>query len=138
MTAATFAAVLVTLLVAHHVADHWVQTERQAADKGRSGWPGRWAAARHVATLTVTAALALAVVAWRLGLQLDPGRVALGLALNAVTHWWADRRSTLRWLAVTVGHRPFHELGSGGLGGAYVLDQAWHWAWLLVAALVIV
>lgn len=136
--AATYAAVLVTLLVAHHVADHWVQTERQAADKGAPGWPGRWAAGRHVATLTATAGLALVVVSWRLGLALDPRHVVLGLAVNAAAHWWADRRSTLRALAALAGHRPFYEFGAAGLGGAYVLDQAWHWAWLLVTALLIV
>lgn len=135
--ATTFPALLLTLLVAHHVADHWIQTERQAADKGLAGWRGRWAAGRHVAALTAFQLIVLAAVAWRLGLHLDPMHIGFGLGLNAVTHWWADRRSTLRGLAALVGHRPFYEFGPG-LGGAYVLDQAWHWMWLLVAALVIV
>lgn len=40
-TAVTFTAVGLGLLVAHTVADHWVQTHRQAMNKGRPGRPGR-------------------------------------------------------------------------------------------------
>jgi hypothetical protein len=104
---ATFAAAFVALYVAHVVADHWVQTEAQARDKGAAGWTGRLAAGRHVASYTLVALLALVLMAWRLGLGLDPGRVALGLGVSAVTHWWADRRWTLQRVAELVGHGGF-------------------------------
>lgn len=42
------------LLVAHTVADHWVQTDAQARNKGLPGWPGRRACAAHVASYTAT------------------------------------------------------------------------------------
>jgi hypothetical protein len=48
--AVTFAVVLPALLVAHTVADHWVQTDHQAGHKGLPGWAGRWACGKHVAT----------------------------------------------------------------------------------------
>lgn len=130
-SAVTFAALLPALLVAHNVADHWVQTSHQAGAKGQPGWPGRWACAAHVATYT------------------------------AVTHYWADRRFTLARLCDRLGKGEFYNLGKprdrtvtagfvsieGGMArtpidiptlgtGAYALDQSWHWAWLGAAAFV--
>jgi hypothetical protein len=137
---ATFTSVWIALYVAHVVADHWVQTEYQALHKGDQGdhsWRGRLAAARHVVTYTLVAALSVALVAWRLELPLDATRVGLGLGVSALTHYWADRRWTLVLLAERIGKRGFLSLG-GPLGGAYLLDQSWHVAWLLAAALVIV
>ncbi|WP_030439847.1 DUF3307 domain-containing protein [Actinoplanes subtropicus] len=146
MTApAVFAAVFVALYVAHQVADHWVQTDHQACTKGAPGWPGRIACAAHVASYTATALVALAALRYTLHVPLDPWRVAAGLTVSAVTHYIADRRSPLRWLAERLGAARFYQLGacrdSGDkpcLGtGAYALDQSFHYAWLFVAALVI-
>ncbi|MEU2873485.1 transcriptional regulator [Streptomyces olivoreticuli] len=153
MSASTFAAVFVALYVAHSVGDHWVQTSHQAAAKGTPGWAGRLADARHVATLTVTKFIVLLPVAALLGLRLSALGLVLGLGGDAVSHWWADRRSTLAWLARVTGQAEFYSLGTPAhpahpvtaegrpaahLGtGAYALDQSWHHLWLLVAALVI-
>jgi hypothetical protein len=141
-----FAAVYVTLHASHTVADHWVQTDRQASVKGQPGWPGRRACAAHVATYTATQAAALAVAAVVTGARLRPGRLAAGLAVSAATHYFADRRAPLAALARRTGSGTFWRLGvprdgrddNPSLGtGAYALDQAWHTGWLLVAALVI-
>ncbi|GLV86573.1 hypothetical protein Slala03_62620 [Streptomyces lavendulae subsp. lavendulae] len=153
MEAATFAAVFAALYVAHSVGDHWVQTSRQSADKGEAGWTGRLADARHVATLTATKLALLLPVALLLGLNLSVLGLVAGLGVDAVTHWWADRRSTLAWLAKVTGQTEFYRLGTGAhplhpvtaegkpaahLGtGAYALDQSFHHLWLLVAALLI-
>lgn len=153
MNAAVFAAVFVALYVAHSVGDHWVQTSHQAAAKGRPGWAGRLADARHVATLTVTKLIVLLPVAALLGLHFSALGLVLGLGVDALTHWWADRRSTLAWLARVTGKAEFYSLGTAahpahpvtGAGtpaahlgtGAYALDQAFHHLWLLVAALII-
>ncbi|MFF9004634.1 transcriptional regulator [Streptomyces goshikiensis] len=153
MDAATFATVFVALFVAHSVGDHWVQTSRQSADKGKAGWTGRLADARHVASLTATKLALLLPVANLLGLDLSVIGLVAGLGVDAVTHWWADRRSTLARLAKAVGLADFYALGTGThpvhpvntegkpaahLGtGAYALDQSFHHFWLLVAALLI-
>ncbi|MFI1203812.1 transcriptional regulator [Streptomyces sp. NPDC020883] len=153
MPAATFAAVFVALYVAHSVGDHWVQTSCQSADKGRPGWPGRLADTRHVATLTATKVALLLPVAALLGLRLSAVGLVLGLGVDAVTHWWADRRSTLAWLARVTGKTEFYTLGTANhpahpvtangapaahLGtGAYALDQSFHHLWLLIAAVLI-
>jgi hypothetical protein len=153
MDASTFAAVFVALYVAHSVGDHWVQTSAQSAAKGRPGWVGRLADTRHVATLTATKLAVLLPVAALLGLRLSLLGMVLGLGIDAASHWWADRRSTLAWLAKVTGKTEFYTLGTGAhpahpatadgtpaahLGtGAYALDQSFHHLWLLVAALLI-
>jgi hypothetical protein len=139
----TFAGVLGGLLVAHQVADHWVQTGHQAATKGRRDAVGRAACAGHVASYTaVTAAVVLAL--WGVfGLGITWWGFLSGQAVSAVTHYWADRRFTLATLTAVLGKADFHALGAPRLGrddnpslgtGAYALDQSWHWAWLGVAA----
>jgi hypothetical protein len=146
MHAATFAAVFAALFVAHSVGDHWVQTSAQSAAKGRPGWAGRLAGARHVATLTLTKVVVLLPAAALLGLHLAWPGVVIGLGVDAVSHWWADRRTTLARLAAAIGQSGFYRLGAPRPGhddnpslgtGAYALDQSWHYLWLLVAALVI-
>lgn len=144
--AAVFAAVFVALYVAHSVGDHWVQTSCQSAHKGRPGWVGRLAGARHVATLTATKLVLLLPVLWLLNLSVTVPGLVLGLGIDAVTHWWADRRSTLARLADRLGLGGFYRLGAPRPGhddnphigtGAYALDQSFHHLWLLVAALII-
>jgi hypothetical protein len=146
MHPATFAAVFIALYVAHSVGDHWVQTSHQSAQKGRLGWVGRLADARHVTTLTLTKLAVLIPAAALLGLHLSVLAVVAGLGIDAVTHWWADRRATLAWLAKVTGKSEFYRLGAPRTGrddnphigtGAYALDQSFHHLWLLVAALII-
>ncbi|MEU1673823.1 transcriptional regulator [Streptomyces roseifaciens] len=144
--AAVFAAVFVALYVAHSVGDHWVQSSHQSVNKGRPGWAGRLADTRHVLTLTLTKLAVLFVVAVLLGFPLSPLGIVAGLGVDAASHWWADRRSTLAWLAKVTGKGEFYRLGAPRAGcddnphigtGAYALDQSFHHLWLLVAALII-
>lgn len=141
--ASQFAALFAALYAAHQVADHWVQTQHQASAKGLPGWSGRAACAAHVATYTLTALLAVLLVAWRAGLHLHPWHLATGLAVSAVSHYIADRRAPLRRIADALGSGEFYRLGQPAPGcapclgtGAYALDQSWHVGWLLIAALI--
>ncbi|MEW2474594.1 DUF3307 domain-containing protein [Micromonospora gifhornensis] len=132
--AADFAAVFVALYAAHQVGDHWIQTQHQADCKGQPGWSGRLACAAHVATYTATAVVALAAVAVATGWRPAVVPLLAGLAVSAVTHYIADRRTPLRWLADRLGKNPaWLERG----GGLYALDQSWHVGWLFIAALTI-
>jgi hypothetical protein len=148
-SAAKLGATFAALYAAHQVADHWVQTDHQAANKGKPGAAGWSANLAHVASYTATAALALAVASNRCDLRLTPGRVAAGLAFSAVTHSWADRRHTLSWLAdrleTSTGKSRFYGLGACRPGkddnphigtGSYALDQSFHVGALFVAALI--
>jgi Protein of unknown function (DUF3307) len=148
MTAATaaFAAVFAAFYTAHMVGDHWVQTNHQAANKGLPGWPGRRACAAHVLTLNGTKCAAVLTVMLVTGLRLAAWALALALVIDAASHYWADRRSTLAGLAALIpGKADFYRMGAPREGhddnpslgsGAYVLDQSWHIGWLFIAALI--
>ncbi|MEV6985006.1 DUF3307 domain-containing protein [Sphaerisporangium sp. NPDC051017] len=146
MSAATFAAVFAALYAAHTFGDHWVQTHHQACGKAASGWPGRLACARHVATLTATKLLAVAALLVFTDLTVHPAALAVGVVVDAASHYAADRRRPLAWLAEVIGKGEFFRFGAPRPGtgdaphlgtGAYALDQSWHVAWLFIAALII-
>jgi len=122
--AAAFAAVAVALLVAHQVADHWVQTSHQAATKGRAGDEGRLACAAHVATYTLVTTAAVITVWLTLALPLSPGGVLAGQVVSAITHYWADRRTTLERLATRLRLAGFYGLGSPRPVRVAVVDEA--------------
>jgi hypothetical protein len=134
---ATFAAVAVSVYAAHQVGDYWVQSSDQAARKGQPGWVGRLACASHVLTYSVTLVMFVALADWWAGLHLVFGWLEAGIGLSAVTHYFADRRRPLAWVAAKFGKTGFYEAGSGLATGAALLDQAWHWGWLFASALVI-
>lgn len=135
------AALFVALYVAHVVGDHWVQTHHQAVGKGEQSRRARMLCVRHVATLTLTKVVALVIVAGWTGVALQPLALAAGLGVDAVSHFWADRRVTFAAVAQKLGKRGFYELGDPKAApagtGAYALDQSWHVGWLLVAALLV-
>ncbi|MET8714441.1 transcriptional regulator [Streptomyces sp. NPDC004735] len=148
-----FAALFIALYIAHGVGDHWVQTHHQACAKGGPGRAARLACARHVLTMTLTKGLALAVVVSVLDVPVTAPGLVVGLGLDAVTHYWADRRAPLARLATALGKGEYLALGTPAhpdhpvtatgtpaltLGtGAYHLDQTWHLLWLGAAALLI-
>jgi hypothetical protein len=136
VSAVVFAAVFAVYAAGHQAGDYWAQTSAQAAAKGQPGWPGRRACAAHVATYTLTLAACLALVSWWLALPLHFPWVSAGLALSAVTHYIADRRAPLWRLAARLGKGEFWHSGEGLASGAAHLDQAWHWMFLLAAALI--
>ncbi|MBA9003463.1 DUF3307 domain-containing protein [Thermomonospora cellulosilytica] len=138
--ASVFAAVFVALYAAHEVGDHWAQRSAEALGKGGPGWRGRWLCARHVMTLAAGKAAALGLAAVVLGLPLNVWAVLAALTVDGISHYWADRRTTLMRLARWVGKGEFAALGDGAAApagtGAYALDQSWHIGWLFVAALI--
>ena len=136
-----FAELFIALYAGHAVGDHWVQTSHQAGVKGEIGWRGRRACAAHVATYTATQVFFLAAAGIVLHLHVSSSQFWAGLAVSAVTHYFADRRAPLRRLARLLGSEQFYDLGRNPqrpcLGtGAYALDQSWHIGWLFVAALI--
>lgn len=130
--ALVFATALPTLLVAHEVGDHWVQRECQALGKGARTRAGAVACAKHVAGYTLTTSLLLGMVTVLFALPVSLLGFAAGQLVSAGTHYWADRRFTLAWLARLVGKGGYYEHG----GGAFELDQSFHRAFLFAAALI--
>ncbi|MCW2901737.1 MAG: hypothetical protein JWO67_4002 [Streptosporangiaceae bacterium] len=146
MTLGRLGGVYALLHASHMVGDHWVQTNPEAQRKGDEGPEGRKACAMHVATLTATQVVFLAAGALAAGERLNPRRVVIGLAVNAVSHYAADRRGygvlpKLADMLAWTGKDQFYELGDGKAApcgtGAYALDQSWHVGFLAVAAAII-
>lgn len=140
LPAARLAALYALVRPASDVADHWVQTDHQAAHKADPGAAGHLALARHVASYVGTQAAVVAVGSRVLGIRITPGRAVAALAVSAVSHYVADRRVPLRKaadaLARAVGEKDgssFVRLADYGLNGAYALDQSWHHAFELLA-----
>lgn len=130
MMSAAFAA----LFAGHWVGDHWAQTNHQAQTKGQRDTEGRRACAAHAATLTLCQIVALAVVALYGGADFALLNLALGLAVNAASHYWCDRRWTLEGLAYALhrtGKHDYYRVGSAQL------DQAFHMGFLLLSAVII-
>lgn len=137
--AARIALVLLAWKAAHTYADHIGQHRDDAVNKGKPGWPGRMACARHVADLTATKLAALALAGAATGIRLSPRRVAVAMALDAASHYVIDRRTPLRRLATALGKAEFYALGDPMAApcgtGAYAMDQAAHDVALFLAAL---
>lgn len=135
--AVVFATAFAAYAAGHQVADYWIQTPGQSARKALPGQPGRRACLAHVTTYTVTLAVLLALAAGVLAVPVSPRWAAAGLAVNAVTHYFADRRAPLRKLAALIpGKAGFWDAGKGLASGAAHLDQSWHWLWIFAAALI--
>ena len=121
--AASFAAVAVALVVAHQVADHWAQSSHQAGHKGKPGWEGRVACAAHVASYTLVTALTVLAAWLLLDLPVSLPGVVLGQLVSAVTHYWADRRTTLQRLAERLQLGGFYGLGAPRPVRVLVVDE---------------
>lgn len=140
-----FACTFAALLVGHYIGDFWLQTRRQAVDKALKGWRGRIACVRHVTTLVISKAVILAITASVTDLHVSIVAITTALAVDAASHYWADRRTTLKKLAEALGKGDFYSLGAPRQGhddnsslgtGAHALDQTWHIAWIWIAALI--
>lgn len=140
MSLGTFGGVYAALHAGHTVGDYWIQTDRCAQVKAKPGWDGRRACATHVATLTATQTVFLTLAAAAARERLSWRHAAAGLAVNAASHYFADRRTPLRHLAdrlAFIGKGDFYRFGDGLASGAAHLDQAWHIGWCAVSAAII-
>lgn len=136
MSAEIFAATAVTLYVAHHVGDYWVQTDHQARHKGDAGWAGRLHCLAHVASYLATQAFMLTVMVFVLRVEING--MGWALLVSGVTHYLADRREhglMLKVARLLPGKAQFIRLGVPRAGrddnpslgtGAWALDQSWH------------
>jgi hypothetical protein len=107
-----FAGIFIAFYIAHGIADHWLQTGYQAANKGRKDRTGVWACARHVASYTACTLALVLFVAGTFELRLSWLGLIAGQVISAATHYWADRRFTLAELCETLGKGEFYRLGA--------------------------
>lgn len=142
MTASRFAVAYAALTAAHEVADHWIQIDDQAVNKGKRNHDGVIACTEHVITYTATQAVALAAAQRATGTRLPWRRAAAALAISAATHYIADRQGG-HWrdekprgiakLAAATGHAGWLQRDPNA---GYLMDQSWHKGWIFIAALV--
>jgi hypothetical protein len=134
MNTGTFAAVFVALYASHMVADHIVQTDRQAQGKtADKGW--MWPMIGHLGGYWTSQAVAL--FALRIaGVHISPWATLVGLIFSVATHGFIDRRRPVRWLLEHTGSADF-AARTTPICGMYLADQALHIGCLFVAALII-
>lgn len=120
------------MIMGHLLGDYAIQTDRQACAKSQRSWTGRLACAAHVTTYTATVATTIMITACGVTIRMHPGMLGIGLTLNAITHYAADRREPFRWFCVHILRKRSPWLEQGGMA---TLDQVWHLTWLYVAAL---
>lgn len=133
-----FAATAITLYVGHHIGDYWVQSDHDAAHKGKEGREGVEACLRHVASYVITQLVCMVLLAMATGDGPHPFALALALLVSGVAHYAADRREygiMFRLARLIPGKAKFLTLGVPRAGrddnpslgtGAWALDQSWH------------
>lgn len=132
----TFGGVFIALYVGHMLGDHIAQTDRQAADKA-GPWRGTASGALvgHVSSYAACQMAAIYAVLWVTGLHVSYVGWLAGIGFSAISHGFIDRRWPVQWVCRHTGSEAFGKLASGGLNGAYLVDQSLHIACLFVAAL---
>ncbi len=133
---ASFAAILVTLLVLHNLADHiFGQTDQMAACKAEPGWFGWKHILSHVLYYHSFMMIGLGLVLIVLEIPATWPGIILGLLFSAVTHAIIDRRWPVRVILEMTGSPNFAKMQTP-IFGIYAADQALHWGCLLVSALI--
>jgi hypothetical protein len=110
---ALFAAVQATFSDIHPFCDQIVQNSQDAVDKGKPGWAGRKACARHVTTYSAGQLAGAVGVTRALGFRVQLRGLLAGIAINGATHYMIDRGEPLKKF-----------LRSGWIGKAGYLDHA--------------
>lgn len=135
-SALVFAVAMATLVAAHQVADHIVQTDTDANAKAAPGLNGWRHLLIHVSTYHATALVMLLITAVALGVPFTGTGLVAGLGFSALTHAILDRRWPVRWILEHTGSAAFADRMSP-ICGMYLADQALHYGCLWVAALLI-
>ena len=125
----------IALIGAHYLGDFWVQQHHWSAYKAERSARGHLACGLHVATYTAVCWAAVYLAAAVDGLDLSHAAVAVGMAVNAATHYALDRRRPLVWLARVTGHGGW--IDADPAGARMHLDQAAHLTVLAAVAILI-
>ena len=136
MQALIFAVSLATLVAAHQLADHIIQTDTDANAKATPGWTGWQHLLCHVGTYHATALVMLLITVGALQIPTTVGGLIAGLGFSAVTHAFLDRRWPVRWILDHTGSAAFADRQTP-VCGMYLADQALHYACLWISALLI-
>jgi hypothetical protein len=118
---ALYAALQATFSDVHPFCDLVVQNDEDAVDKGKPGWVGRKACARHVVTYSAGQFIAAVGVTRVLGFRASWSGLLVGTAINGITHYVIDRREPLKKFLASSRAQKLHLVG---VGKADYLDHA--------------
>ncbi|MFF5082503.1 DUF3307 domain-containing protein [Actinoplanes sp. NPDC000266] len=135
-SALVFAVSMATLIAAHQLADHIIQTDTDASTKAAPGWHGWRHLLVHIGTYHLTALVMLVITAVALDISLSVSGIIAGLSFSAVTHAFLDRRWPIRWILNHTGSAAFADRQTP-ICGMYLADQALHYFCLWIAAILI-
>lgn len=135
-SAVVFAVAMATLVAAHQLADHIIQTDTDANAKAAPGLNGWRHLLIHVGTYHATALVMLVITAVALDVPLTVTGMVAGLGFSAVSHAFLDRRWPVRWVLEHTGSAGFANRMSP-ICGMYLADQALHYGCLWIAGLLI-
>jgi hypothetical protein len=149
-----FAGFAIALYVGHHIGDYWVQSDHDAAHKGKPGRIGALSCLCHVATYVATQIVCTIFVVLATGTGINLFAATLAFLVSGLFHYAADRREfgiMFKLARMIPGKANFLKLGvprqyeifarptgesdatgpipldNPSLGtGAWALDQSWH------------
>jgi hypothetical protein len=137
MEPVTFAAGLVTMLVAHNVADHVLgQSDKDAANKAKPGRVGWYSIVSHVAKYHLFMFFMLLVTCAIFSLPVSVLGFLSAIAFSTVTHAFLDRRWPVKWILENTGSPEFAKM-QAPLHGMYLADQGLHWLCLWISAILL-
>ncbi|MFB7858909.1 hypothetical protein [Rhodococcus qingshengii] len=145
MNTEIFPIIFIGLFAGHHAGDYWIQTDHQAITKGKPGAEGIRACLAHVTGLTLTKLIFVGSLLSISGLAPSPFWFLFGVFVDASSHYWADRRTTLEKLAKVLRKSTFYQMGKDTVHtssppgthvgvGSHALDQAFHLVFLVVGS----
>lgn len=122
----------ISLFLGHLAGDFAIQQHTWSARKAELSLHGQTGMALHVLSYTAACWLAVYAGVWIDGLHIDHGALAIGMAVNAATHWILDLRTPLAWLIRATGHGGW--LDADPKVCMFVYDQVTHLIILLLIA----
>ncbi|GAA2526964.1 DUF3307 domain-containing protein [Winogradskya humida] len=131
-----FVVSVTTLMAAHQIGDHVLQSDKQAAHKADPGLHGWVFMAQHVGIYHVVAVGMLLVAFVGLGIDIPLRGMVAGIGFSAISHAFLDRRWPVRFLLTRLGSPTFAVMQTP-VNGMYVADQALHYGCLWISALLI-
>lgn len=120
------------LILGHLLGDFMIQQHGWSNRKAERTLRGQAHMAAHVLTYTAACWVAVYAAIYIEGLDIGHGALAVGMAVNAVTHWVLDLRSPLEWIVRGTGHGGW--LDAGGKWVMFIYDQVLHVIILILIA----
>lgn len=125
------ATLAIGLILGHLLGDFMIQQHGWSARKAERTLYGQAHMAAHVLTYTLACWVAVYAAIHIEGLAIGHGAFAVGMAVNAVTHWVLDLRSPLEWIVRGTGHGGWLDNDPRAM---FIYDQVLHVIILILIA----